>query len=831
MENERYIMNYEMNQNFKNVRILGKKFVKNNKNKGKIIYKNKMYSLRSLFRFKSFKRNNLKIQMILSNNCLNKSFMFQDCSSLLEIKYNGNIYNNDEYFVNNINNLYIGINKHNKINNENYERNAKIISMNEMFSNCSSLIHLPDISKWDTSNVIDMNKTFYNCESVPFLPDISEWDTRNVVDMSKMFYNCSSLLLLPDISDWNTGGVSNMDKMFYYCSSLLTLPDLSEWNNITNLNLIIKDCWSLISLPDIPNNKIKRIKNINLSSMFEKSCSIFKLIYKIKKEKTIKIFNTDFVCRNKTKCKIIIDNKIYLLTDKYKINNKKKKFLKIKLMILNNVGINMSHMFYDCNSLKKFYDISKKEIKPREIIKEEKNKNQNNNINEFNTKESENQIYNHFYNNNKSSKTPSEVCKNKISDKSYFHGRKRPFIPLIYSYDNLNVISDENREKIKKVFIRSFDFLIPSYLFYYSKFQKKDYINEASSTYSSISTTKRVSSPNKSKSLCEYIYYLKMSLLNHFKRNIFVTDMSYMFYGSSSLTSISGLHKLNTINVTSMAHIFEGCSRLKKIDDISQWKTNKVIDMKNMFKGCSSVLSLPDISKWNTDCVTNMSRIFYDCSSLLSLPDISNWNTYRVTNMNGIFAKCTCLKTLPDISKWNIGKVNYLSGIFYKCSSLVSIPDISKWNTNNAIYLNGMFFDCSSLLSLPDISKWNTKNVTYLGGMFSNCSLLKSLPDISKWNTMNVTNINNLFSGCSSLSFLPDISSWNTENVTEMSSLFNNCSSLLSLPDISKWKINNPFYIHCIFYNCSLLNSLPDISKWNTKNVTNMNSLFLIAPP
>ena len=62
-----------------------------------------------------------------------------------------------------------------------------------------------------------------------------------------------------------------------------------------------------------------------------------------------------------------------------------------------------------------------------------------------------------------------------------------------------------------------------------------------------------------------------------------------------------------------------------------------VTDMSCMFNGCSSLSSLPDISKWNTNNVTNMSYMFSCCSSLSSLPDISKWNTNNVTNMSCMF--------------------------------------------------------------------------------------------------------------------------------------------------------------------------------------------------
>ena len=38
-----------------------------------------------------------------------------------------------------------------------------------------------------------------------------------------MFENCSSLLNLPDISKWNTANILNMSNLFHGASSLITL--------------------------------------------------------------------------------------------------------------------------------------------------------------------------------------------------------------------------------------------------------------------------------------------------------------------------------------------------------------------------------------------------------------------------------------------------------------------------------------------------------------------------------------------------------------------------------------------------------------------------------
>ena len=75
-----------------------------------------------------------------------------------------------------------------------------VTDISDMFNCCSSLISLPDISRWDTSKVNDMSNIFDSCSSLISLPDISRWDTSKVNDMSNMFYSCSSLISLPDLS-------------------------------------------------------------------------------------------------------------------------------------------------------------------------------------------------------------------------------------------------------------------------------------------------------------------------------------------------------------------------------------------------------------------------------------------------------------------------------------------------------------------------------------------------------------------------------------------------------------------------------------------------------
>ena len=219
----------------------------------------------------------------------------------------------------------------------------------------------------------------------------------------------------------------------------------------------------------------------------------------------------------------------------------------------------------------------------------------------------------------------------------------------------------------------------------------------------------------------------------------------------------------------------------------SPFKDYQVKNMSYMFYGCTSLLSIPDdISDWNTKTTNDISYMFFGCSSLKSLPDISKWNTFHFTNLKCIFNSCSSLVTLPDISKWRTNNVKIMSGIFSLCKLLRILPDLSLWNTDNVIDMSLMFFGCSSLISLPDISKWNTNNVINMNLMFYSCKSLISLPDLSKWDIKSMRIMGSLCAYCSSLISLPDIAKWNTKNIKDMKYMLKSCISLISFPSIIK---------------------------------------------
>ena len=241
------ILNYKLKE--KKIQLFGYNFLKNNKNKCHLIIIGQKTELCEFYEEKNTIQNDkiTNIQLIINEEITDLSFMFSDCSSLLKIS---------------------DISKWNT---------KSITRMNNIFSGCKSLLNLPDISNWDVSNVTDMSNMFSNCSLIMYLPDISNWNTKNVVNMNNMFYNCSSLLTLRDLSKWNTAKVKDMSCMFSKCKSLKCLPDISKWNisEVIYMNRMFSECLSLSEIPDITNWDFKNVKDYR--NMFESCNDIFNL--------------------------------------------------------------------------------------------------------------------------------------------------------------------------------------------------------------------------------------------------------------------------------------------------------------------------------------------------------------------------------------------------------------------------------------------------------------------------------------------------------------------------------------------------------------------------
>ena len=119
------------------------------------------------------------------------------------------------------------------------------------------------------------------------------------------------------------------------------------------------------------------------------------------------------------------------------------------------------------------------------------------------------------------------------------------------------------------------------------------------------------------------------------------TSTIYWFFALFNLQSITGLEYLNTSEVTDMAWMFFYCSNLTSLD-FSHFNTSKVNSMYNMLGYCQSLTSL-DLSSFNTSQVISMSSMFDHCANLQTIYVGDGWNTAAVTISQDMFKDCTSL--------------------------------------------------------------------------------------------------------------------------------------------------------------------------------------------
>ena len=300
------------------------------------------------------------------------------------------------------------------------------------------------------------------------------------------------------------------------------------------------------------------------------------------------------------------------------------------------------------------------------------------------------------------------------------------------------------------------------------------------------------------------------------KDNMTVADIKRNF-GNGTIVHIVFDKSFSTYTPTSLSKFFRSLRKLETITGLEYLNTDKVTNMSYMFSGCSSLTSL-DVTHFNTENVKYMNSMFYSCSSLTSL-DVTHFNTAKVGNMNGMFSSCSKLTSL-DVTHFNTANVTNMNNMFYNCSALTSL-DVTKFDTRNVTNMESMFESCFKLTSL-DVTKFNTANVKYMNCMFYSCSSLTSL-DVTHFNTANVTNMVRMFSGCSKLTSL-DVTNFNTMNVKNMISMFYDCSALTSL-DVTQFNTAKVTNMSRMFSGCSALTSL-DVTNFNTENVTNMSFMF-----
>ena len=187
--------------NESHIKLFGSKFVNKEKDKCKIIYNEKLYDLMDYFKLDNNYNHNdsIKIELRINNNITVISNMFYQCKELLSIS--------DLLVVNfNMTDINKSIDENNSNNSSEKSDNSNKIDISENFYN-DNLISSQIQKKTNSSVDNDTNELNYLKENI----------FTNVTDMSYMFNECSSLISLPNLSKWDNKNITNMSIMLNEC--------------------------------------------------------------------------------------------------------------------------------------------------------------------------------------------------------------------------------------------------------------------------------------------------------------------------------------------------------------------------------------------------------------------------------------------------------------------------------------------------------------------------------------------------------------------------------------------------------------------------------------
>ena len=656
----------------------------------------------------------------------------------------------------------------------------------------------------------DLTSTCYwfsDCSALATITGMANLNTANVTNMSYMFYGCSGLTSL-DVSKFNTGKVKNMSNMFTGCSGLTSL-DVSTFNTakVVIMSYMFTGCSGL--------------KSLNVSTLNTVSVEDMKWMFKGCSNLTsldVSHFNTASV-----------EDMGFMFYDCSKLTS-----LDVSNFDIGKVT-SMSNMFNDCSSLVTIYGDEP-----------------------WSCSDS----YNMFmgctslkgaisYNSNKTDVTYANPTTGYFTPTGKAH--LRPYAVLSADNKTLTFYYDTNKTSRNGMNI---------WLFNNSSDRGWD-------------------------AKCSKITTVVFD--GSFAGCTEMTSTAYWFDGCSALTTITGMANLNTANVTNMSYMFYQCSGLTSLD-VSKFNTAKVTNMGAMFRECSGLTSL-DVSKFNTAKVTEMGAMFRECSGLTEL-NLSNFDTSNVTNMAWMFYNCSSLTTIYCYDTWSCSSS---SQMFYGCTALKgavaynpiqtdvayanpttgyftnAIPrpyavlsadnkTLTFYYDGNKDFCNGMdigpfskasdrgwsdqaasittvvfdesfadyteltstaywFSDCSVLATITGIEYLHTDKVTDMMSMFQGCSGLKDI-DLSHFNTANVTSMYRLFQNCSGLTSL-DVSKFNTANLTDMNSMFKNCSGLTEL-DVNNFDTGKVMEMDDMFRGCSNLTIIYCSNTWSCSSSSNM---------
>ena len=656
------------------------------------------------------------------------------------------------------------------------------------FRYLKTIVHLDYLN---TSEVTNMSIMFARCDSLVDM-SVSGFDTKNVTNMSGMFAQCGKLRKL-DVSKFNTSNVTNMNAMFYNCRNLTGL-DVSNFDtrNVTDMSFMFYKCEYAYPI-NVSNFDTRNVTD--MSYMFSG-------------------------CKNET----CID------VSRFNTSN----------------VTNMEYMFADCKNLGaldlRSFDVSQV-TKMGDMFAYDSS------------------LYYLYANQDWSTIAPLEK-----SDIMFWGcPNLRGGAGTVYNESNLSAAyarPDEGEDN-------------PGYF---------TAVAEIYATWDADNTTLTLRFDNKREenggttNWAVYNYLATRVVFDASMKKAEPTSTKDWFYGFSQLETIEHLDYLSTYGVKDMSYMFAGCSSLTTLN-VNSFYLSWAQTTEGMFSYCINLATIWCDHNWNEQLYDKNSKdMFLGCTSLVGGKGTTYSDSYTnasraCTDSNLRYGYFTAIpegtadlsgnelyavleadnKTLTirydkqrisrgGVADWypysseagsyhietivldpSVAGANPTSteGWFGWFSDLTTITGLEYLNTEYVTDMTNMFRNCSSLTGL-DVTSFNTQNVTKMGFMFSGCTSLKAL-DLSHFDTRKVSIMYNMFENCESLTEL-DIRQFETDGVTDMTMLFYNCKNLEAL-DVTALKTGNVTAMTGMFAGCGKLTSL-DVSGFDMSSIVSLMGMF-----
>lgn len=552
---------------------------------------------------------------------------------------------------------------------------SKVVTMKELFSNCSKLKEIVGLDKFNTSNVVTMMQMFNNCKNLTSL-DVSFFDTSHVTSMYSMFAGCSSLTEL-NLSKFNTSQVTSMYNTFSGCSSLISL-DLSNWNtsNVDSMNYMFNQCTSLQNL-NISNfnttkvtdmslmfNGLSSLKTLDLSSfdisnvtniynMFE-NCSL------LSAELTVQCTDITYIAYafNNTST---ASNARFII--KY-IDAQTKEMAK-KLVATKSSNSHVYLMSHDI-----IFDAGEGTVSTptKEVMVDEK-------YGDLPTPTRTGYTFTGWTGTGLSSATKTvTISKGSTGNRSYTaNWQQIVHADLIPGNDFSMKIYQVGPKATSIVFgYKAVPGGVTPTVVSTSSSPMKAYMFLSGSTIYVTPEKENgelYANSDSNGMLSGYaggMNELQLTKADVGKLNMSNATMINGMFSSGKYTEIIGLNKWNTSKITMMNATFVANKNLKTLD-LSGWDTSKVTLFATMFNECSSLTTITGIDKWNVSSATDISMMFTNCSSLTSL-NLSGWNTAKVTNYMSAFSRCAKLNGSITVGNANVLEYG-MYGVFENTST------------------------------------------------------------------------------------------------------------------------------------------------------------------